>query len=238
MTSTGEALLEFFLIGVATPLTAACVIPLYPAFIAYLGSLGKGDRSPSVGVLGVLVVAGVIAFMGLIGLIWTAILGEGVNRAVESISPYAFLILAVVGVVLVIDPGGFARLPSVEPPHMRRPNLSAFGYGFFFGAIIIPCNPGLIALFFSRTTVVFPAFDSQVEVMLAFLAFGLGIGAPLLLFALLSQPYSERITRLLARHSNVINRVVGLILVVVAIYYLVLVFAVLPGAGVLEAITP
>ncbi|MFC7057579.1 hypothetical protein [Halovenus salina] len=33
---TLAGLTEHFALGVATPLTAACVIPLYPAFIAYL----------------------------------------------------------------------------------------------------------------------------------------------------------------------------------------------------------
>lgn len=229
MTSTALALLEFFLIGVATPLTAACVLPLYPAFVAYLGSMGKREGPSSPALLGVLVVAGVVAFMALFGLLWTALLGAAIERGVEAVSPVAFLVLAVVGLVLLVAPEGFARLPSVEPPHTRRPNASAFAYGFFFGAIVIPCNPGLIALFFSRSTVVFPAFDTQVEVMLAFLAFGLGIGAPLLALALVSQPYSERVTRVLARHSDVINRLVGVVLVLVAAYYLLFVFAVLSG---------
>ena len=233
MTSTGAALLEFFLIGLATPLTAACVIPLYPAFLAYLASIGKREQRSSVALLGVLVLAGVISFMAVVGVIWTFVLGEGINQVVETISPAAFVLLSVVGVVLLVSPAGFARLPSVEPPHSKRPHVSAFGYGFFFGAIIIPCNPGLIALFFSRTTVVFPAFDTQLEVMLAFLAFGLGIGAPLLAFALLSQPHSEYITRLLARHSGVLNRFVGLVLLVVSAYYLLFVFAIVPGAGLL-----
>lgn len=226
MTSTAGALLEFFLIGLAMPLTAACVLPLYPAFIAYLASIGERGRTNSIPLLGLLVVAGVITFMALVGLLWTLVLGAGVNRAVETVSPVAFGILAVVGVVLLLVPNGFARLPSVEPPHTSHPSLSAFVYGFFFGAIIIPCNPGLIALFFSRTTVVFPAFDTQLEVMLAFVVFGLGIGAPLLAFALLSQPYSEQVTRILARHSSAINRVVGAILVIVSAYYLLFVFAV------------
>ena len=229
MTATAPALFEFFLIGLATPLTAACVLPLYPAFIAYLGEMGKQEKQSSPAVLGLLVVSGVIVFMGLVGLVWTLFLGEGVNQLVETVSPIAFAFLIVVGVVLLVAPGGFGRLPSVEPPHTSRPNLSAFGYGFFFGAIIIPCNPGLIALFFSRGTVVFPAFDTQIEVMLAFLAFGLGIGAPLLALALFSQPFSEQITRTLARHSNVINRSVGLVLVAVSVYYLLFVFAVVPG---------
>ena len=78
----------------------------------------------------------------------------------------------------------------------------------------------------------FPAFDSQLEVMLAFLVFGLGLGAPLLAFALLSQPYSEQVPRLLARYSDIINRGVGLVLLSVSAYYLMFVFRAIPGVAV------
>ncbi|WP_247002101.1 cytochrome c biogenesis protein CcdA [Halosolutus gelatinilyticus] len=229
MTSTAAALLEFFLLGLATPLTATCVIPLYPSFVAYLVSASEGDRRPSEALLGLLVVAGVLAFVTVVGLLWTVVLGAGVADAVDLLSPIAFAVLAVVGAVLVVAPNGFARFPTIEPPHSRYPTLSAFGYGFFFGAIVIPCNPGLIALFFGRSTVVFPGFDSGLEVMLGFLAFGLGIGAPLLAFAVLSQSLGRRLTRTLARYGSPLNRLVGVVLVVVSVYYLVFVFAVLPG---------
>ncbi len=193
--------------------------------------MGKQGGNHSVALLGVLVVSGVITFMALVGIVFTFLLGAGVNRAVETVSPVAFLLLLGVGAVLMVAPDGFGRLPNVQPPHSDRPRLSAFGYGFGFGAIIIPCNPGLIALFFSRTTVVFPEFDSQLEVLAAFLAFGLGIGAPLLAFALLSEPFGEQVTRTLASHSHVINRGVGMILVVVSLYYLLVVFTVVPGVS-------
>ena len=246
MTSTTAALLEFFLLGLATPLTATCVIPLYPTFIGYLASTGStGSSDPSdlddersrdtpVAVLGALVVAGVLAFVMIVGLLWTVVLESGVSSAVSVVSPVAFAVLAVVGAVLLVSPSGFSRLPAIEPPHTRYPTLSAFGYGFFFGATVIPCNPGLIALFVSRSTVAFPAFDSQLEIMLGFLAFGLGIGAPLLAFALLSQPFGERVTRTLARYNGPINRLVGVVLLVVSLYYLVFVFHVVPGTEGLE----
>ncbi len=212
-------LVELFLIGVATPLTAACVIPLYPAFVGYLASVGERARSPAL--LGALVVAGVLSFMALAGLLFATILESSVTVVVEVVSPIAFIVLAAIGLVLVVAPSGFARLPVVEPPHYRSPNRAAFGYGFFFGAIVIPCNPGLIALFFLRAPVL---FDSFIGSMLGFLAFGLGIGAPLLALAVLSEAYSHRITRTLARYSAPINRVVGVVLVIVSAYYLVVVF--------------
>lgn len=224
---TLAGLTEHFALGVATPLTAACVIPLYPAFIAYLASTGDDGNRP-VAVLGLLVVAGVLTFMATVGVVFTFVLEESVNTVVEDVSPLAFGLLALVGVVLVVDPKRFSRLPVIDPPQSRYPSASAFSYGFFFGAVVIPCNPATIALFFARTPVL---YDTHAESMLGFLAFGLGIGTPLLAFALLSQPFSQRVTRTLARYSSGINRVTGAILLAVSGYYLWAVFEVVPGAA-------
>lgn len=218
-------LLEQFLLGIATPLTAACVIPLYPAFIAYLASTGDDDEGRSVVLLGILVVAGVLVFMSAIGVLFTFVLQESVNTVVSNVSPIAFGILAVVGVVLLADPKGFSRVPTFEPPQSRYPALSAFSYGFFFGAIIIPCNPATISLFFARTPIL---YDTHLGSMLGFLSFGLGIGAPLLTFAIVSEPFSRRVTRTLAQYSSQINRVAGAILLAVSLYYLSFVFGIIP----------
>ncbi|MWV38671.1 cytochrome c biogenesis protein CcdA [Natrialba sp. INN-245] len=225
---TLSGLVEHFLLGVATPLTAACVIPLYPAFLAYLASADAVDHRRPVSLLGLLVVAGVLAFMAVVGVVFTYLLQESVNRVVADVSPVAFAVLAVVGAVLLVDPSGFSRVPTLEPPQSRYPALSAFSYGFFFGAIVIPCNPATISLFFARTPVL---YDTHVESVLGFLAFGLGIGAPLLAFALLSEPFGRRVTRTLARYSSQINRATGAILLVVAAYYLLFVFDVVPWMG-------
>lgn len=222
---TLSGLVEHFALGVATPLTAACVIPLYPAFIAYLASTGDGEGGRSVALLGVLVVVGVLTFMATVGIVFTVLLEESINTVVEGLSPIVFGILAGVGAVLLVEPKGFSRLPSFEPPQSRYPSLSAFSYGFFFGGIVIPCNPATISLFFARTPVL---YDTHVESMLGFLAFGLGIGAPLLAFALLSEPFGRRVTTTLARYSSAINRGTGAVLLVVSFYYLGAVFEVIP----------
>lgn len=217
---------QHFVLGILTPLTAVCVIPLYPAFIAFLASTGGEGNRGSVALLGGLVVAGVVAFMALIGIVYSVILGEAINDAVETLSPVAFWLLVGVGVVMLVDPTLFSRLPTAEPPQSRHPAASAFGYGFFFGAIVIPCNPGLIALFFSTTPVL---YETQVENMLGFLSFGLGIGAPLLAFALLSESFGQYVTRELAKHSSLVYRGTGLILLVVSVYYLAFVLPPVPS---------
>lgn len=217
---------EMFTIGVLTPLTAACVIPMYPAFIAYLANTGDDESAPSVAVLGLLVVAGVITFMALAGIVLEVILQVSIRQgAVETFSPIAFGILAVIGFVMVVEPKGFSRVPTVEPPHSNYPTASAFGYGFFFGAIVVPCNPGFIGLFFARQSVL---FDTTTGNLLGFLAFGLGIGAPLLALAIASEPFGRRFTRTLAQYSSPINRAVGAILVAVSVYYIVFIFELVP----------
>jgi len=220
-----EALASHYWLGVLTPLTAVCVIPLYPAFIAFLASADGEGRRRSPVVLGLLVVAGVIAFMTTIGVVYSFVLGEAVNDAVETFSPVAFWILGGVGVVMLTRPTLFSGLPAVEPPQSEYPALSAFSYGFFFGAIIIPCNPGLIATFFSTTPIL---YDTQAASMLGFLSFGLGLGTPLLGFALLSESVGRKLTRLLAQHSTHVYRVTGIVVLGVSVYYIWYVLPTIP----------
>ena len=218
-------LAEVFAIGVGTPLSAACVIPLYPAFIAYLAtneSAEHEDRSRPI-VLGGFVMAGVITFMGLVGFIFTKLLQSSLSRVIETVSPVAFGFLVGIGLVLLADLDLFGRIPTVDPPQFEYPSATAFSYGFFFGAIIIPCNPALIALFFARAPVL---FDTQLQSILGFLAFGLGIGAPLLAIAAVSESRGQHIARLFGRYKTPINRVTGLILLGVSLYYLVFTFEV------------
>jgi cytochrome c-type biogenesis protein len=218
------AFLEVFVIGLATPLTAACALPLYPGFIAYLASERRSGRHRSAALLGALVTVGVITFMGLIGAVFSYLLGVSLTLVVEYVSPGAFVVLLVISVALLLDLDLGDYVPSVDPPQSRYPSLTAFGYGFFFGAIVLPCNPGFIALFFARAPVLFP---TPGESLLGFLVFGLGMGTPLLAFALVSERLGQRATRWLARHATSINRVAGAIMLLVSVYYLLLVFDVL-----------
>ncbi|POG55215.1 cytochrome c biogenesis protein CcdA [Haloferax marisrubri] len=246
LTDLAPRLFELFVLGVGTPLTAACALPLYPGFLAYLARQSSrasgespssddstGDGGLPIAVLGGLVTAGAVSFMLVVGVVFSLLLEVSLTAVVEVVSPAAFVVLFVVSLALLFDAKVFARLPIIEPPETRHPALSAFAYGFFFGAIVLPCNPGFIALFFARVPVL---FDTAAESLLGFLAFGLGIGAPLLVFALVSERYSRRATRWFARHTTAINRVTGAVMLVVSAYYLLVVFDVLGVAPALESL--
>jgi cytochrome c-type biogenesis protein len=227
-------LLELFVLGVGTPLTAACALPLYPGFLAYLARQSsqrertdgdtRGNSGLPISVLGLLVTLGAVSFMLLIGVLFSFLLEVSLTAVVEVVSPLAFGVLFVVSLALLSDAKIFTRIPTIQPPETSHPALSAFTYGFFFGAIILPCNPGFIALFFARVPVL---FNTAAESLLGFFAFGLGIGAPLLVFALVSEQYSRQVTRWFARHTTAINRVTGAVMLVVSVYYLLVVFDVL-----------
>jgi len=67
-------LISSFVLGLLTPLTAVCVLPLYPGFLAYLssqfsqaGTMGEEETGKRFLMFGIVIVFGVILFMFLLG---------------------------------------------------------------------------------------------------------------------------------------------------------------------------
>lgn len=210
--------LTSYTLGLATPLSAVCVIPLYPGFLAFLSNQQEGGPSPAI--LGGLVALGVIVLMGSVGIIFTTILETSLTAVVEMISQPAFALLAIFGIVLIADLHPQARLPSIEPPQTRYPSLSAFAYGAFFGAIVLPCNPGFISVFFARAFL----FTSPLSSLANFGAFGVGMGTPLLFFAIISEGWRNQLMSILTRNRRAVNVLTGVILLGISLYYLIFVF--------------
>lgn len=210
-----------YVLGLLTPLTALCVIPLYPAFLVRMARHAERDRDDrrTLALLGVFVTAGVIAFMALIGVVFTTLLQESLTEVIGIISPIAFAILAVVGVLLIF---GVHVYKKVRLPEAKNPLVGSFVYGFFFGAIVIPCNPLFVAAFFARVATVSDAATN----LLNFLAFGLGIGTPLLAFSLVTRASSRAMVNWLVKYQRPIEIVAGVTMTAISVYYLVDVFRV------------
>jgi cytochrome c-type biogenesis protein len=214
-----------FLLGLATPLTAVCVLPLYPAFLAYLAnnSLGKDEEEQKRGYagFGFIITLGVISFMLLFGLLFTTLLQHSLTNAVGIISPIAFGILAIISIFMIFDWDIGKFIPKTKVQNSEGSSKKkGFFYGFFFGAIVLPCNPGFIAAFLARSLLM----DNFISSMGNFLAFGLGLGFPLLAFSLISANYSRNIIGFLTRHKTGINRLAGVAMLIIALYYLFFVF--------------
>jgi len=213
-----------FILGLLTPLTAVCVLPLYPAFLAFL----SGQFSPSAeqeskktyALFGAIIVLGVIVFMLLLGLVFTTFLQKSLTNIIGIISPIAFGILGIISLFLIFDFDFSKFLPRVNVKTTGNPLKRAFIFGFFFGAIVIPCNPGFIAAFLARAFLM----NNFVSSMLNFLFFGIGLGAPLLIFSLVSSNWSSNVIGWLTRHKRAINLIAGVLMLGVSIYYLFFVF--------------
>jgi len=213
-----------FILGVLTPLTAVCVLPLYPAFLSYIGGQYQNENSKNkpVWVYGVVIVLGVLTFMTLLGLVFTTILQVSLNSVIGIVSPIAFFVLGIISILLIfnVDFGKF--FPRIQAPVSKSPIKGSFIYGFFFGAIVVPCNPAFIAALFTQVSSQFGfAFN-----MLNFFSFGIGMGAPLLIFSLISVKKSKEIIGFLTAHTRTINLLSGITMLIISIYYLVVVFGV------------
>ncbi len=217
-----------FLLGLLTPLGAVCVLPLYPAFVASLANQLSSKREShrmTIALFGLIMTSGVILFMLLLGLLFTTVLQVSLTRVIEVVSPIAFGILIVISLLLLvnIDVGRF--LPRIRVPMVRNPLGKGLINGFFFGAIVIPCNPLFIATMFTRSLLSAHFFGN----MMKFLFFGIGLAFPLIAFALISTAASAIIIRFLATYRRVINLVAGAVMLPISVYYLVFVFRVFGG---------
>ena len=216
--------LTSFWLGLLTPLGALCVLPLLPGFLAYLVNKihSKKKKDASILVVGLLASSGVIIFMFVLGLLFTTILQKSLTKVISIVSPIAFGLLVILSLVLIfnIEIGTF--FPKVKLPATKNPSLGAFVFGFFFGAIVIPCNPAFIAAMFTKTAAV--SATSFVVNILNFFFFGMGIATPIFAFSLISAQSSTKVIRFLTKYRKTINIIAVMIMLAVSLYYLFFVF--------------
>ncbi len=196
-------LVEFFGLGLAAT-SSPCVLPLYPGFLAYLAASGRQlERQRGTALLGLFVLAGVLTIMLTLGVVIAA-LQVAVGRVIVFVTPLAGLAIIALGVLLLFDKNVFAQIPQIRIPALRSPLASAYVYGLLYGPIAFPCSGPFLV------TAIALSLDS---VIVDFLAFGLGFGAPLLALSLLARAQQQRITQLLTRHARAFNLLAGAILI-------------------------
>ena len=217
-------ILSSFVLGLLTPLTAVCVLPLYPGFLAFLSNRFSGRESRKTFFLfGLVILTGIIIFMISLGVVFTTLLQKSLTSVIGIVSPIAFGILGVISLALIFDFDFSRFIPkSNVQTEDKSPLKSAFVFGFFFGAIVLPCNPAFIAEFFARALLFGDFFSS----MFNFLSFGVGLGFPLLVLSITSGQWSKKIIGFLTKNKRKINLISGLIMLGISIYYLFFVFRV------------
>ena len=219
MDITPETWAISFLAGLYTPLGAMCVLPLYPGYLAFLAGRTKTGGSSTL-TLGLAVTGGVLLAMFSFGLLFVSILKISTGDVLEILGPVIYLILAVMSVAMIAGFDISRFFPMVSTPVGNTPYITATLFGAFFGLVALPCNPGSIILLFalSSTTADFIAN------FINFALFGIGMASPLLFLSALSMEKSRTFIRFFTSHHLLINRIAGVLMLIVALYYLVFVF--------------
>ena len=219
MDLTPETWFLSFLAGLYTPLGAMCVLPLYPGYLAFLAGRTK-DGGSSTATLGLAVTGGVLLAMFSFGLLFISILKISTGDVLEILGPAIYLVLAIMSIAMIAGFDISRFFPMISTPVGRTPYITAILFGAFFGLVALPCNPGSIILLFaiSATTADFIAN------FINFVLFGVGMASPLLFLSLLSLERSRTVIRFFTTRHLLINRIAGVLMLLVSLYYLVFVF--------------
>ena len=213
------------LAGLFAPIAAVCVLPLYPGFLSYLaGQLSQDEENVKSKFikLGLIVTLGVVSSMFLFGLIFTQFLQSSLTKAIGIVSPIAFSILAIVSLFLIFNFDFGKFFPKVHAPITKNPYFTSFIFGFFFGAIVLPCNPAALIILFAIST----STTSFILNLFNFILFGIGMAAPLLIFSIISAAKSDAVIGFLTTKKRGINLIAGLFMLGISLYYLIFVFRV------------
>lgn len=206
--------LEAFLLGNAAILGNVCLLPLYPGlFVLLADRVESGATARSIRWMGVLVLAGVLSAMVGFGAV-LYLLSRSFADVLGVMLPVLYGLVAVLGVLMLLDRNPLARMRSAQVPILSSPAGSAYVYGLAMGPLTLPCTGPLIISAFVVGGVA--GSGELVDGLVYFFFFGLGFGWPLVLLPLLAAPAQQKMTRFLARHHRVITILSGLLLLGVA----------------------
>lgn len=204
-------LIGSFWLGVGAA-ASPCLLPLYPTFLAMLAARRGDDGRSSWAFLGLAVVLGIVTALTLVGMAVTAV-SASLSGILAWLVPASTVLLVVLGVLLILGRNPFAALTTVRMPVIRHPLAQAYVYGLLFGPVALPCaGPFIVALLAISIGV-----EETTGRVLTFVAFGLGMGAPLIVISLLGGTRARALTTWLTRHHLAIGRVAGVALIIAAL---------------------
>ncbi len=200
-----------FAAGVFT-LFSPCAYPLLPGYIMYyLGS----DTTFSKALLG-----GGICFLGLVSIfsifgLLSSIVEKFAYSFVYWLVPIASIIIIIMGISMLVGAKIFNIFLPIKASG-RKGFIGMFLYGIAYGLATFGCSAPIFfsILLFSIVS------GGMLSGIITFLIYALGMGIPLILTTILVVKAKELVYRKILRAMPLIQKIGGVILIIIGIYLL------------------
>jgi cytochrome c biogenesis protein CcdA/peroxiredoxin len=222
----GEAIAAgLYLLALLTGLLsffAPCAFPLLPGYISYyLGRDGGGATLSGSVKAGIAAATGINGIFALIG-IAVAVGGVAVKSYLSYLTPAVGVVILLLGLAMVLGKtelfDKFGRLLSSSSSKIgvRAQHSGLFLYGVGYGLAVMGCQvPVFIALVFAGM-----ASGGALNAFLVFFSFSLGMGGMMLTVSILAGMAKMKVLDRMRQMVPYINRVCGVILIIVGAYFL------------------
>jgi cytochrome c biogenesis protein CcdA/peroxiredoxin len=222
---TAPAVTGLYLLALLTGLLsffAPCAFPLLPGYISYYLGRDEGGATLRGSVkAGIAAATGINGIFALIG-IAVAVGGVAVKSYLSYFTPAVGVVILLLGLAMVLGKtelfDKFGRLLSSSSSKIgvRAQHSGLFLYGVGYGLAVMGCQvPVFIALVFAGL-----ASGGVLKAFLVFLSFSLGMGGMLLTVSILAGMAKMKVLDRLKQMTPYINRVCGVILIIVGVYFL------------------
>ena len=191
-----------------------CAFPLVPGYLGYLmGGRGEASLTRSAAI-GLACLTGILISTATLGVVASALRGLFAEALpwIKTGSAIAILILGAV----YLAPLKLSLPVLFKRPMGGRGLLGALGYGLFFGPVVFSCSFPLVASIFLYSLTLLDALAS----FLSFLAYGLGLGLPLVVLSVATSKLRSLFVRKAGEHYWWIRLGGGVLLLAAGIFIL------------------
>ena len=196
-----------------------CGFAMLPAYLSYfLGLEGEQDTAPDASILRALAVgasmtAGFLVVFGVLGIVLEPALTT-INRRLPWVTILLGLVLVALGVAMLVGRTISVRLPKFGRGPESRELSSVFLFGISYALVSLSCTLSLFTAAISTTV----QDENLLLGILAFLAYGLGMGLVLMVITLAIALARQSLVKNLRKVLPYINRVSGGLLVLAGLY--------------------
>jgi len=196
-----------------------CGFAMLPAYLSYfLGLEGEQDEAPDASILRALAVgasmtAGFLVVFGVLGLVLEPALTT-INRRLPWVTILLGVVLLALGVAMLAGRTLSVRLPRFGRGPESRELSSVFLFGISYALVSLSCTLSLFTAAISTTV----QDENLLIGILAFLAYGLGMGLVLMVITLAIALARQSLVKNLRKVLPYINRVSGGLLVLAGLY--------------------